>query len=329
MKKEHLQHLACPDCEEGLTLMSGDEQNDEIESGSLFCPACRKDYPIIGHIPRFAPLENYAAGFGLEWAKHARTQYDGTAGISLSEERFFAETKWPRALTGEMILEAGSGSGRFTEQAAKTGAMVVSFDYSAAVEANYASNGSKNNVLIVQADILKMPFRKGSFDKIFCFGVLQHTPDPKRSFQNLPPYLKSGGQLAFDIYAKPRGLKILWGTKYLARLFTAKMKPEKLYRACQNYINFIWPLARLIAKIPKAGRHLNWMLLVADYHGILNLPEEKLKEWAVLDTFDMLSPAHDHPQDLATVQGWLKDSPLKNTEALYGYNGVEARGQKI
>jgi len=39
-------------------------------------------------------------------------------------------------------------------------------------------------------------------------------------------------------------------------------------------------------------RTLNWMLLIADYRGILDLSEEQLKEWAILDTFDVLSPMY-------------------------------------
>tara|TARA_B100000676_G_C17914223_1_gene751743 strand:- start:66 stop:194 length:129 start_codon:yes stop_codon:yes gene_type:complete len=41
-------------------------------------------------------------------------------------------------------------------------------------------------VLIVQGDIYAMPFRQGSADRVFCFGVLQHTPEPQRSFNELP-----------------------------------------------------------------------------------------------------------------------------------------------
>jgi SAM-dependent methyltransferase len=330
MKKTHLKYLVCPSCQGDLILQPTEAQTgDEIETGSLSCQVCKTEYAIINHVPRFVPLKNYADGFGLEWLKHSRTQYDGTAGINISEQRFFAETNWPRNLNGETILEIGSGSGRFTEQAAKTGATVVSFDYSHAVEANYASNGNKDNVLIIQASIYQMPFQKNFFDKIFCFGVLQHTPNPEQSTKLLPLYLKNSGLLAFDIYAKGRGIKVLWSTKYLARLVTARIAPDNLYEFCRHYINFIWPLSKLISKIPKLGRHLNWMLLVADYRGILNLPEKKLKEWAILDTFDMLSPKYDFPQNLPTIKKWLSEMPLKNIECSYGYNGIEARAQKI
>lgn len=35
------------------------------------------------------PRENYASGFGLDWTKHARTQYDSYSGIRASEQRFY------------------------------------------------------------------------------------------------------------------------------------------------------------------------------------------------------------------------------------------------
>jgi len=56
----------------------------------------------------------------LEWTKHAMTHYDSYTGSKISERSFFDETGWSRKLHGELILEVGSGSGRFTEQAATT-----------------------------------------------------------------------------------------------------------------------------------------------------------------------------------------------------------------
>ena len=58
------------------------------------------------------------------------------------------------------VLEAGSGAGRFTEILLKYGAVVDSFDYSSAVEANAKNNGHHDNLVLVQADIRKMPFPK-------------------------------------------------------------------------------------------------------------------------------------------------------------------------
>jgi 2-polyprenyl-3-methyl-5-hydroxy-6-metoxy-1,4-benzoquinol methylase/uncharacterized protein YbaR (Trm112 family) len=333
MKPDHAHLLACPECKGGLTLAPGFvAAGESVETGKLVCARCPAEFAILRHIPRFVPLDNYASGFGLEWTKHARTQYDSHTGANISETRFFDETKWPRDLRGETLLEAGSGSGRFTEQAARTGATVVSIDYSVAVEANYASNGAKSNVLIVQGDIYRLPVREAFFDKVLCIGVLQHTPDPEKSFLTLAGFLKPGGRLTVDVYKRNDSLRgwigKLFATKYFVRPFTRRMEPHDLYRRVTAYINFVWPLARLLNRIPRLGRWLNWRLLVADYRGVFDLPEAMLKEWAILDTFDMLSPRYDYPQTLDTLRSWFAKAGLVDVEVHYGYNGIEGRGQR-
>jgi len=324
-----LRYLACPGCRSDLRLSAvRTTAGERIEEGTLGCSGCGVGYDIKAFIPRFIPGESYAASFGLQWGIHAKTQYDSHTGVAISEARFFAETKWPRKLEGETILEVGAGSGRFTEQAARTGAMIVSLDYSMAVEANYASNGEKPNVLIVQGDIFRMPFREASFDKLFCFGVLQHTPDVERAFRCLPLYLKRGGHIAADVYRRPEGLKRFFTTKYWARPLTRRMPPATLYRLVRAYVTALGPVARLIRRIPRVGKKLNWALLIADHGGVLPLPEPVLREWAILDAFDMLSPAYDSPQRLETVQQWFRDAGLTDCEVEYGYNGIEGRGRK-
>ena len=62
------------------------------------------------------------------------------------------------------------------------------------------------------------------------------------------------------------------------------MNPAKLYVYVKNYINFIWPIAKIISKIPKIGYKVNWSLLISDYsQTILKGADNKLlKEFAVL-----------------------------------------------
>jgi uncharacterized protein YbaR (Trm112 family)/ubiquinone/menaquinone biosynthesis C-methylase UbiE len=329
MKADHLRHLVCPKCKGDLRLHSDQDADlSEIETGMLYCIDCHREYPVINHIPRFVSLENYTDSFGFEWLKHAKTQYDSHTHTKISEERFFNETHWAKDLSGQIILEAGSGSGRFTEIAAWTGALVISVDYSVAVEANYASNGSKPNVLIAQADLYHLPFKENYFDKILCIGVLQHTPDVERTFFTLPKYLKSKGNLVIDVYRKHKGLAFLFQTRYFIRPFVCRMSSERLYRFCQGYINGIWGIASLIHKIPKIGTRLNWILLVPDYRNLAPLSEEMLKDWAILDAFDILSPVYDNPQYLETVQEWFLRAGFEDIEVKYGYNGIEGKGVK-
>jgi len=326
MHLEHLKFLACPACYGHLTCTQSDvnSAHDSVVEGHLTCARCKQEYPVVGGVPRFVPRENYASGFGLEWTKHARTQYDSYSGIHASEQRFFGQTGWPKDLTGEMILEVGSGSGRFTEQAAGTGATIVSLDYSYAVDANYASNGARHNVLIVQADVFAMPFRPQSFDRVFCFGMLQHTPNPSRAFAALPTVLKAGGALCADIY-KVSLIRTVLQTKYWVRPFTRRMDPNRLYARVQRWVNFMWPLATIIRRLPK-GYAINWRLLIADY-SFLGLQGQMLKEWSYLDTFDMLAPRYDRPATKETFRQWAVQANLTDIDAYYSPHGVVLRAR--
>jgi SAM-dependent methyltransferase len=329
MNPAHLNLLRCPKSSEELTLGANAVlSNGRIETGELVAAKSGNRYPIVNFIPRFVPIENYASSFGLQWNVHNRTQYDDTSTFKTSAERFTKETKWKADLRGEYMLEIGSGSGRFTKEAVKTGAMVVTFDYSHAVEANYKSNGQADNVLIVQASIYEMPFQKGFFDKAFCFGVLQHTPDPEASFLQIPTFLKPGGSMATDIYVKDLTHWVLQ-PKYWIRRLTRGGNPERLYRRIKKYVDFMWPVARIIRKIPRIGPALNWKLIIADYSRELpNASDATLKEWAYLDTMDMLSPMYDKPQTLRTFSSWHEKAGLKNIDVHYGYNGIEGRGTR-
>lgn len=325
MRASHLDHLRCPDCQNSLELNAAAERDGRIESGQLHCVTCRAAYPIVRFVPRFVPEANYADSFGLQWNVHSRTQYDKTSGTTASEARFFEETGWPRDLEGEIVIEAGSGSGRFTQHALSTGATVLSLDYSRAVDANYASNGHQENLLLVQGDLFRMPFPHDYADRLFCFGVLQHTPDPETALRSVVVHVRPGGDLVADIYIKSIAKYVL-GTKYWVRPLTRRIDPERLYRVTSRYVNFIWPLARRLRRIPKIGKPLNWRLLVPDYSDLTD-NDDVLREWAELDAFDMLSPRYDKPASVRTARRWCRELGLGAT-VKRGYNGVEIHARR-
>ena len=120
---------------------------------------------------------------------------------------------------------AGSGAGRFTEVLATTGATIISFDLSSAVDANYQNNGQNANVLVIQASILNIPVRPRSIDKVMCLGVIQHTPDPAQTFSCLADCVRPGGELVIDVYASRLRSLISW--RYLLRPITKRMNNKK------------------------------------------------------------------------------------------------------
>ncbi|QWR77687.1 methyltransferase domain-containing protein [Candidatus Magnetomonas plexicatena] len=331
MRKAHLEYLRCPECRGTLDIQQVDESvGHKIKEGTLRCNGCGGVYQIIRFIPRFVPIDNYAASFGFEWNRHPKTLLDSYTGLKITEERFFNETKWERNLQNETILEIGSGAGRYTEIALTTGAFIVSIDYSNAVEANYATHGDRENLLIVQGDIYNLPVRRDFFDKLLCIGVLQHTPDVRGAFLALPPCLKPGGRLTIDIYCKfDKWYKDLLMTKYYIRPVTTRLSPETLYKFCEKYVNFLYPITGMFHKLTGiSSRKLSLIFSMADYRGIYNLSESVLKEWAVLDTFDFLSAAYDNPLNLEQVRALFKEADLDDVEIHYGYNGIEGRGKR-
>ncbi|RZL40985.1 MAG: class I SAM-dependent methyltransferase, partial [Pedobacter sp.] len=91
---------------------------------------------------------------------------------------------------------------------------------------------------IFQASIYELPFEKESFDKVFCFGVLQHTPDFNKSVQCLIEMVKPGGELVVDFYP----IKGWWTkihAKYFLRPITKRMDQKKLLKLIENNVDLM------------------------------------------------------------------------------------------
>lgn len=325
MKEKDLEFYRCEKCDSSFKIknIKQNSYNDEIAEGELECSKCGNLYPVIKGIPRFVDSNNYSSTFGYQWNIHSKTQLDSFTGIPISRNRLFQVTQWPQNMEGETILEAGSGAGRFTEILADTKATLFSLDYSRAVEANYRNNGQKSNVHLFQGNIFSIPLLKNKFDKVLCLGVIQHTPDPEKAFKSLTQYVRPGGELAIDVYTKRLISLLQW--KYLLRLITKRMNQELLYRTISIIVPLLLPLGIILQKL--AGRFGARLVPISVYSG-LGLPYDLHKQWSILDTFDMYSPAHDHPQSLETIKKWFEEAGFENIAVEYGLNGVIGRGRK-
>ena len=103
------------------------------------------------------------------------------------------------------------------------------------------------------------------------------------------------------------------------------MNPDHLYAAVRRWVDFMWPLAGVIRRLPK-GYAINWRLLVADY-SFLGLQGQMLKEWSYLDTFDMLAPRYDRPATKETFCRWAVNAGLTDIDAYYSPHGVVLRAR--
>lgn len=277
-----------------------------------------KEFAKVAGAYRFVQDDNYTQNFGFQWNKFTKTQIDRfSEQSSQSKSRFFAVTQWDKEdLSNQNILEVGSGAGRFSQVVLdETKANLYSVDYSNAVEANYQNNGHHQKFHLFQASVYDLPFVAQSFDKVFCFGVLQHTPDVRKSVESLVAMVKPGGELIVDFYPI-RGWWTKIHAKYIFRPWSKKMPHDKLLRRIEKNAQWMINVSKFFNKIG-IGKLTNRFIPICDIKNTLpaNLSKEQLREWVILDTFDMFSPEYDQPQRVETVAQWFKEFGLEVTFA--------------
>lgn len=293
-------------------------------------------FPIVRGVVRITGTGNYADSFSLQWKRFNKIQLDHDAnGYNLSHRRFFSETRWEdRDLAGKDVLEVGSGAGRFSRVVLEcTGANLFSVDYSDAVTVNFENNGkiAPERFQIFQASIYEMPFPDDSFDKVFCFGVLQHTPNFDASIKALIDKTKPGGEVVVDFYPV-NGWWSKIHAKYILRPFTTRMSHEFLMRAIESNINWLLRLERFLRQFG-FGRLTRFLPLVDIQSCVPRyLSDTEQKEWAVLDTFDMFSPRYDNPQRIDDVVAMFERYGAEVTFAGFehfdGFSAAVVRGVK-
>ena len=324
MRKQFLDQLICPNCRRNkLHLLDIINKKKYIYEGIISCKKCSLKVKIRNGIPRFVKQDNYTNNFGIQWNIHSKTQLDSYTNLSITHDRFYDVTGWKGILRGEKILEVGSGAGRFTEVILESGAKVTSFDYSDAVVANYNNNYNKGILFLFQGDILNMPLKKESYDKVLCLGVLQHTPNPYSSFLKLIEMIRPGGEIVIDIYKKENFAYLQW--KYLIRPFTKKINKKSLYLIISKITPYLMPFARILRII--GGSLLARLVPVVDYSH-LGLNKKLNREWSILDTFDMYSPEYDNPKSLKEVESWFEKNDFIDISVKYGINGIIGKGRK-
>ena len=56
---------------------------------------------------------------------------------------------------------------------------------------------------------------------------------------------------------------------------------------------------------------------MANYSNVYPLSNQQLIEWALMDTFDMLSPKYDNPQTINTISQWMKICGFEDIEIFH------------
>jgi ubiquinone/menaquinone biosynthesis C-methylase UbiE len=169
------------------------------------------EYPVVDGVHVCVPDDQHVGSFSEQWDRWATVQVDskgyrcGYIGSPNSTGIFIQKTGMAQVhVLHKVVLDAGCGTGRFSEVVASFGAKsVIAVDLSRAVfHAAKLGQEWRGEHTFIQASLESLPLPDASVDVAFSIGVLHHTPEPAKAVREIARVLKPGGTFAGWVYAK-------------------------------------------------------------------------------------------------------------------------------
>ncbi|GAB4339708.1 MAG: hypothetical protein Kow0099_15030 [Candidatus Abyssubacteria bacterium] len=288
-----IEKLKCPKDRGALELrVEREEVDGHVMEGRLECSLCGTVYSIREGIPHLLPTELASVNgqslaslqtatierFGFEWryfkdwgwlteypdVKNAEEKFFGSL-LENSEKAFWSKSLFQKEElhSGLTVLDAGCGNGRFTYQAAQTGAEVFGIDLGWGVQSAFEHMRSLPKVHVLQGDLFRLPFAPATFDRVFSIGVLMHTGNGGAAFDSLVRTLKPGGLIMARVYGM--GCYSYEFIDRTLRSLTTRMPiSAQIHFARATASMARWLRSRRQRLYAKLFRHIN--LLPTDHH---------------------------------------------------------------
>jgi ubiquinone biosynthesis O-methyltransferase len=191
-------------------------------------------------------------------------RYEVTKRLRLVYEEALGE----HDLAGRDLLDAGCGTGLFSQVAAERGAQVTSVDVGEGLLAQVAKKCESRRVV---GSVTDLPFEDAAFDYVVCTEVIEHTTDPRRAVAELARVLRPQGTLVLTTPNR------VW--HFAIRVASAlRLRP---YEGLENWVRW----RDLRGWIKSEGLEL------LDYRGFNALPFVHPVTYPVVDRLDRLGGA--------------------------------------
>lgn len=318
---------------------------DDILEGRLTCTECGAIYPIAAGIPRMLHLEsgwraaaseNTSRHFELEFSAFAEADRDMDP-VDLRQYLFYSRTGLDRTATarvedpyptsspselhdhsfdvthieGRIVLDAGTGPGRFLDVVSAAGAQrVVGLELGDHVLRARSRTRHLENVAVVQGSVLAPPFRASSFDLVYSIGVLHHTLDPAGGVIALASLLAPEGRLAVWVYPPEYwGGRLRGNTGRIIHRVLTRLPNHWAYRFCRRVL---YPLGRLQMKLA-AHRWTKLLFAPLFLVGVPRHPRPEVMMATIMDYFAAPTISTHEPVEVAS---WFDAAGLTGIETL-------------
>lgn len=260
--------------------------------------------------------------FGFEWKSNLNLLIEKQTLFGKSREAdldyfFSAINLNPKDTKGSLLLDAGCGSGRLTFELTKYNPKIVyGIDIHSAINLVQKKYKNIHNLKILRADIFHLPFKKNTFDLVWCNGVIHHTCDPYLAFQKLAEVVKPGGKMYIWVYEKR--FSPYKFTKDIFRFTHLDRVPYPiLFRICQFFsvLSIAIHNSYKIVSIP-----LFPYLRKSKY--FLNTRRNRTYEEFLMTWFDALSPQYDFRFTKEEVTKWFLDNGFKDLKYYWDQVGI-------
>ncbi|MFZ0479750.1 MAG: class I SAM-dependent methyltransferase [Terriglobales bacterium] len=143
------------------------------------------------------PCGSRYLGENADFDAHARTRYE--------LEPFIREFAGFESAAGKRVLEIGVGMGADYLEWLKAGAVATGVDLSSAslARARQRCEIAGYTPDLRQADAEHLPFANDSFDVVYSYGVMHHSPDVTQCIREARRVLRPGGSLRIMLYHHP------------------------------------------------------------------------------------------------------------------------------
>ncbi|MCM2284785.1 MAG: class I SAM-dependent methyltransferase [Desulfobacula sp.] len=226
----------------------------------------------------------------------------------------------PRTLddfNGKRVFDAGCGGGHHVRIVAPVARHVTGIDLNAASVASRRLAGFPN-VQILEGDIARHQAEE-AFDVVYCIGVIQHTDNPDKTFNNLKKLCKRGGLLIVWCYSL-EGNELVWRiVEPLRKMFLRHMG--------RKTVEIISYLITVGLYFPIYTLYLLPLPRLPFYEYFQNFRRLSLYR-NMLNVFDKLNAPQTEFISRARIEKWFNEKDFKEI-SITAYKGVSWRASGI